>query len=126
MRDLLLIDEMISAALQAIALERMASGRLHDDRIRREALLWNLTILGEAAAQLSASSKARFANVPWHRPIGLRNRLVHGYWSIDLSVVGTTATDVLPAFLEDLRTVRAVLASDEPEPPDDLSARHGG
>ena len=37
--------------------------------------------------------------------IGLRNRIVHGYWSIDLEILHTTATEVLPGFVAALRSV---------------------
>jgi uncharacterized protein with HEPN domain len=43
--------------------------------------------------------------VPWQQPIRLRNRIVHGYWSIDLEVLHTTATEQPPAFAADLRHV---------------------
>jgi uncharacterized protein with HEPN domain len=43
--------------------------------------------------------------MPWEQPIRLRNRIVHGYWSIDLEVIHTTATEQLPAFTANLRTV---------------------
>jgi uncharacterized protein with HEPN domain len=53
-RDLLLLAEMIGAAEQA---RRLAGGltleELQADRLRSDALLWNFTVLGEAAAQLS-------------------------------------------------------------------------
>jgi uncharacterized protein with HEPN domain len=39
------------------------------------------------------------------QPIRLRNRIVHGYWSIDLEVLHKTATEQLPAFTANLRTV---------------------
>ncbi|MGH3200372.1 MAG: HepT-like ribonuclease domain-containing protein, partial [Streptosporangiaceae bacterium] len=54
------------------------------DRQRRDALLWNFTVLGEAAGQLSTEVKERFPDIAWQQPIRLRNRIVHGYWSIDL------------------------------------------
>jgi len=34
--------------------------------------------------------------VPWEQPARLRNRIVHGYWSIDVEVLHTTATEQLP------------------------------
>jgi uncharacterized protein with HEPN domain len=43
--------------------------------------------------------------VPWQQPIRLRNRIVHGYWSIDLEVLHTTAVEQLPACSADLRHV---------------------
>ena len=51
-RDVLLLEEMIQAAVQAVALvEGVSVEQLAADRIRRDALLWNFTVLGEAAAQ---------------------------------------------------------------------------
>lgn len=105
-RDALLLDEMIDAADQAVTLARASSvEQLQTDRVRRDALLWNLTVLGEASAQLSSELKQRHVQVPWQRPTELRNRIVHGYWSIDLTIIHTTATDQLPEFLDALRRV---------------------
>lgn len=50
---------------------------LDADRQRRDALRWNFTVLGEAAAQLDDAVKERFASVEWARPSQLRNRVVH-------------------------------------------------
>ena len=92
--DLLLLTEMIDAAEQA---QRLAGGvtaaELEADRQRRDALLWNFTVLGEAAARLSDATKTRFPQVQWQQPTRLRNRVVHGYWSIDkVSAVAAAAT----------------------------------
>jgi uncharacterized protein with HEPN domain len=63
-RDVLLLEEMIEAAVQAVDLvEGVAVEDLAADRIRRDALLWNFAVLGEAAAQLSAELKHKFADV---------------------------------------------------------------
>jgi uncharacterized protein with HEPN domain len=105
-RDILLLTEMIDAAEQAHQLTTgITVSQLETDRQRRDALLWNFTVLGEAAGQLSAEVKDKFPDMPWQQPIRLRNRIVHGYWSIDLEVLHTTATEQLPAFTADLRTV---------------------
>lgn len=104
---------MIEAAEQAAALvSGVGPEILHEDRQRRDALLWNFTVLGEAAAQLSADVKERFADVAWSQPARLRNRIVHGYWSIDLGVLHTTAVEVLPEFAAQLRAVLAALEGD--------------
>jgi uncharacterized protein with HEPN domain len=105
-RDALLLTEMIDAAEQAITL---VSGRdirdLENDRTARDALLWNFMVLGEAAANTSDEIRRAHADVPWRLASALRNRIVHGYWSIDLDIVRSTATDVLPGLVEQLRSV---------------------
>jgi uncharacterized protein with HEPN domain len=111
-RDILLLTEMIDAAEQA---QQLASGvtvsQLGADRQRRDALLWNFTVLGEAAGQLSDEVKARFPDIAWQQPARLRNRIIHGYWSIDLEVLHTTATEQLPAFTAGLRQVLGALGN---------------
>jgi uncharacterized protein with HEPN domain len=105
-RDLLLLGEMIEAADRARQLaDGVTAEQLQDDRLRSESLLWNFTVLGEAAAQLSDSVRERFPEIPWQQPSRLRNRIVHGYWSIDMEILHTTANDQLPSFAADLRRV---------------------
>ena len=105
-RDILLLTEMIDAAEQAQQLTAGSTvSQLETDRQRRDALLWNFTVLGEAAGQFSAEVKDRFPDIAWQQPMRLRNRIVHGYWSIDVEVLHTTATEQLPAFTADLRSV---------------------
>ena len=112
-RDVLLLEQMIEAADQAAALvEGVAIADLAADRLRRDALLWNFTVLGEASAKLSDDVKEKFADVAWRQPVRLRNRIVHGYWSIDLAVVHTTAQDQLPGFAADLKRVLAAISEE--------------
>ena len=72
-------------------------------------MLWNFTVLGEAAGQLPGDFKANHPEVDWLRPSQLRNRIVHGYWSIDLRILHATAVDDLPGFVTALREVLAVV-----------------
>jgi uncharacterized protein with HEPN domain len=73
-RDLLLLHEMIDAAEQA---QHLVTGRtadeVADDRMRRESLLWNFTVLGEAAGLVSDETKARFPDIPWRNPGALED-----------------------------------------------------
>lgn len=121
-RDLLLIAEMIEAAEQAQALVYGVDlAALDRDRQRRDALLWNFTVLGEAAAQLGDAVKHRFPEIQWERPARLRNRIIHGYWSIDLEILHTTAREVLPEFVEQLRAaLRALEIDPDPNTTDDV------
>lgn len=105
---------MIEAGGQAVSLVAATDlEALAADRQRRDALLWNFTVLGEAAAQLDADIKARFPEVPWAQPARLRNRIIHGYWSIDLEILHTTATNLLPGFVHQMQEVLDVLEAEE-------------
>lgn len=114
-RDVLFVGEMIDAAERAT--ELVSGVRLEDlagDRLRREALLWSFTVLGEASNSVSHATRAAYPDIPWRSPVQLRNRIVHGYWSIDVSVLHTTATDQLPGLVVRLRAVLGDLESREP------------
>ena len=109
-RDVLLLSEIIDAAEQAQQLTAdITVSQLQADRQRRDALLRNFAVLGEAAGQLSAEVKDKFPDTLWQQSIRLPNRIVHGYWSIDLEVLHTTATEQLPTFTANLRTVLSSL-----------------
>jgi len=69
-RDLLFVTEMIDSAEQTHKLATQASlDDLSKDRQLRDALLWNFTVLGEAATQVSSELKTRFSEVSWKQPL---------------------------------------------------------
>ena len=109
-RDLAILDEMIDAAEQAHAIVIDADpATLSRDRMRRDALLWNLTVPGEGAGQISEELTRAHPGLPWRKPTALRNRIVHGYWSIDLEIIHTTAVEDLPGLASQLRTILTAL-----------------
>ncbi len=102
-RELLLLREMrdAAAAIRDLIGERTAQS-INADSMRRAAILWHFTVLGEAASQIPSEIKARRDDVAWQAATRLRNRIVHGYWSIDLALLVDTATDDLPAMITGL------------------------
>jgi uncharacterized protein with HEPN domain len=97
-REALLLDEIIGAAQRATDIAtRLSVGDLADNLDARDAVLWNLTVIGEAVNQLPEGPRAKCPEVPWSQPMRLRNRIVHGYWSVDLDVIHAVALGDLPA-----------------------------
>lgn len=100
-RDLLLLEEICSAGRRSSDIARAHSvDSLVEHVDARDALLWNLTVVGEASGQLSEEFRMAHADIAWSQPIRLRNRIVHGYWSIDLDLLHTVALCDLPPFVE--------------------------
>lgn len=96
--EYLYLREMRDAISRIVALIDgvQLSADLEDDWVKADALAWNFTILGEAAAKLPEEFRTGHPEIIWRRPIGLRNRVVHGYWSIDVDILVTTARNDLP------------------------------
>lgn len=113
------IEHMQEAAQQACGyVEGMTLDDFLCDKRTQQAVILNLVILGEAATRLlkeHASFLATYPGVPWASMKGMRNRLAHGYFDIDLQVVWQTVQSSLPALLDALPAVLAA-ARDDPEP----------
>ena len=77
-----------------------------DDRMRQDAIVRRLEVIGEAVKQLSESSRTAEPDIPWRRIAGMRDRLIHGYAGVDLEIVWRVVEDELPP-LE--RAVRRML-----------------
>jgi len=102
-RDRVRLLHMLEHAREAVQLvegrERMS---LDEDRVLSLALVRLLEIVGEAAAGVSAEARDTHPAIPWAEIVGLRNRLIHGYDSVDLDVVWNIVKGDLPALVRHL------------------------
>jgi uncharacterized protein with HEPN domain len=75
------------------------------DKRTQQAVVLSLIVLGEAATKVM-DRYPDFANaqpqIPWRSMRGMRNRIAHGYFDIDLDVVWDTVLTALPALSEQL------------------------
>lgn len=103
---LIRVRHMLDSAREAITLSRRREPPdLANDRLFELSLLHLITILGEAAAQVPAEILARHPNVSWTRAISMRNRIVHGYDSVDREILWSTVRDDLPQLVASLEAV---------------------
>ena len=68
------------------------------DEMVQDAIIRNLEIIGEAVTKLSESLKTENGQIPWRQISGMRNRLIHGYMTINLEIVWNTVDKLLPGF----------------------------
>jgi len=66
------------------------------DELLQVWFLRHLQIIGEAARRLPDEVRDLASDIPWHKIIGMRNILVHGYFAIDLDVVWDTVQRDVP------------------------------
>ncbi len=77
------------------------------DRVLSLALVRLLEIVGEAARRVSDETREAHPEVPWSQIVGLRNRLIHGYDSVDLEILWRILSDDLPRLIEALEDAGA-------------------
>ena len=93
-RDRVRLDHMVDHAREAIALiEGKSRPDLDDDRVLNLALVSLLEIVGGAAGRVSQEC-ALHPEIPWSQIIGLRNRLIHEYDSVDYDILWKIVTGV--------------------------------
>lgn len=105
---------MLDAALEAKGfIHNRKRKDLDDDRQLVWALVKAIEIVGEAAGQLTEDARSSLPNIPWHKIISMRNRLVHAYFDINLDILWKTVFDGLPSIIEELKGV--IAEKSEPE-----------
>jgi len=90
--------------------ERYVSGMDHDAFVKDEktvdSVVRNLEIIGEAANRLPQNFKTQHSEIEWPKIIGLRHRIVHDYFNIDVEIVWQIIQEDLPVFKSKLSLVR--------------------
>ena len=85
-------------------LEGVTSEKFEADEVLQDAVIRQLEILGEAASRVTQEFRNSIPEIPWSKVISTRNRLIHGYLSVDLGVVWLTATHHVPRLRSNLET----------------------
>jgi uncharacterized protein with HEPN domain len=90
-------DIVYSADLTAQHAGDLSASALAASDTKRDAALFRIAVIGEAAAHLPAEVQTLAPEIPWSRVKNMRNHVIHGYWQVDFSaVVETVALDLDP------------------------------
>jgi uncharacterized protein with HEPN domain len=69
------------------------------------AVIRAVEIIGEAAANIPEEVRSKYPNVPWREVKGMRNKLVHQYFGINMEVVWQTIHEDLPMLIKELKDI---------------------
>ncbi|MDY6786149.1 MAG: DUF86 domain-containing protein [Cyanobacteriota bacterium] len=99
--DLTRLKHMRDSARTAIDFIRN-KGRedLDNEQMLSLALVRLIEIIGEAANNVSLACQTSYPQIPWREIVGMRNRIVHAYFEVDLDVVWQVVADNLPELLK--------------------------
>ncbi|MBI4341950.1 MAG: DUF86 domain-containing protein [Candidatus Omnitrophica bacterium] len=107
-KDEVRLRHMLEAARKAV---QLAQGRtreaLEADETLTLALTRLLEILGEAAKGISEEAKRRTSGIAWKEIAGTRDRLIHGYFDVDLDIIWQIVTKDLPPLIAHLEKLVA-------------------
>ena len=104
------LDHMLEDAVQACAyVEGLSKEDFLLDKKTQQAVVLNLILIGEEAAKLLKDDdtfESKHPQIPLRSMKGMRNRIAHGYFEINLDTVWETIQSALPLLIEELPEVR--------------------
>lgn len=104
-RDEVVIQDIINAARLVIEfVEGLKKDTFVEDWKTRSAVLYQLTVIGEAVKRLSKEFRAKYPYIPWTLIAGMRDNLIHGYDLIDWDEVWKTSTVDVPDLLDKIES----------------------
>lgn len=103
-KDIIRLKHMLEASKKAIAFaDSRNRNDLEKDQMLLLALVKLIEIIGEAANKVSPEVRETYTYIPWADIIAMRNRLIHGYFDINLDVIWNTLKEELPRLVKDLK-----------------------
>lgn len=83
----------------------LSQKELEDNEILVDSVMFRLIQIAENSDKLTEEFKAYYGTISWRAMKGMRNRIVHDYGRVDLSVVYETVNNDLPQLLEELKEI---------------------
>jgi uncharacterized protein with HEPN domain len=67
------------------------------DKKTINAVIRSIEVIGEASKQLPKAIKDKYPSIPWTKMAGMRNKVIHEYFGVDIEIVWKTAKKQIPA-----------------------------
>lgn len=83
-------------------MENVSAKDFYDDEVLQDAMMFRLIQISESARKLSDYYRSEKEDIPWGDVFGLRNRIVHDYGAVDMTIIYTTLVKDIPVLLQTL------------------------
>lgn len=104
--DQIRLQHIIDATREALEyVQDIDRSALAGNRLLQHGLVRCIEVIGEASARLSKSLRDANPHIPWAAMIGMRNRIIHAYFDMDIDLVFKTATEDLPVLLPGVESI---------------------
>ena len=94
--DLYLEDIVAAADRIASYVEGVTRSKFEADQMRIDAVIRNLGIIGEATKQIPDVIREKAPSIAWHNIAGLRNKVIHVYFNVDMDIIWDAVQSKLP------------------------------
>lgn len=103
--DSLLLDMLVAARMASEFATGLTYAQFERSPLHQNAIFKVLEIVGEAASRISDSTREANPEISWRKIVGLRSRIVHGYFEIDLRIIWKVVHDDIPDLISQLESL---------------------
>ena len=97
-------------------IERYTTGMDYDefaaDEKTVDAVLRNFEVIGEATKNIPEDVRQEYSDVPWSEMAGMRDKLIHGYATVELQIVWMTVEEEIPMLGKQIEAIRKEVESE--------------
>jgi len=79
--------------------------KYQDDVMVQDAIIRNMEIIGEASKNITDDFKKKQLQIPWKNLAGVRDKLIHDYFGVDLEIIWDIAKKELPILLPKINEI---------------------
>lgn len=81
--------------------------KFKNNRMVIDAVVRNIEIIGEATNNIPAKIKTEYPDVPWNKIIGMRNKVIHEYFGVDVKILWETIQNRIPELKKELSKIKS-------------------
>ncbi len=85
--------------------EEIEKNEFTRNELVQSAVIRQIEIIGEATKRLSNKTRDEYPNIPWKDMAGMRDKLIHGYFGVDIDAVWDTVQRDIPKLEKDIENV---------------------
>ena len=85
--------------------QRISFKKFSDNQMIIDAVIRNLEIIGEASKNLSSAIKFSCPDIPWEDILGMRNKIAHEYFGVDVEIIWETIQESLPELKKAIKRI---------------------
>ena len=114
-REVILFIDDILISINAIEdfSTKMSKEKLINNRLYQSAIVREIEIIGEAVKSIPTSFREKHPEIPWAKMAGMRDVIIHSYFSVDLGTVWKVIKDDLPILKKQILKIKKELEGKE-------------